>query len=211
MSNLPDLNLKNLLGFIDFAEASERKETGVRGWMQSSWGWVNRAFEMGNREAARQAATDMRNGVCRSAFCAAGHAAYESGHRLIFNAGTGYNYEENGERSLGLVANFCIAERPVRNKATGNLVTDAKGRVLWEDVPRAPLVSIPDAGAEWYGLDRDEADAFFLPENDLDTMKALINGFCSAREMDLPYPDLGALDPFGHLVDHGERYEEADR
>ena len=161
---------------------------------------------MHSRGEQRKAATDIRNGVCQSAFCAAGHAAFESGHRLIFSAGVGYVGDDS---KAGATAINCIAERPVRDE-NGDLVIDAKGRTLWEDVPGAEPRIISNVGADYYGLDRDEAEAFFHGENDLDDLKQLTNGFCEARKMDHVYPDHDAIDAFIHLVNHGERYPDDD-
>ena len=199
---LPDLQITRITDFIGFAE----RPTPRRHWLQSVWAWAaTRGMTAGSIEQQRQLATDVRNGVCESAFCAAGHGAFDAGYRLVYDETVIHN-GTNGD-TRGITASMCIPERPKMDKETGLPVLHG-GHQVWEDVPHSLQYPVAVVGQNWYGLSDDEADAFFLASNDLSTMKRLVNGFCGARSWPPAYPDLGALDAYDHLVAHGERYPD---
>lgn len=199
MSNLPDLHVDRLTEFMRFAETPPKDKHHN----QRMWGWAEapRDFTVAD---ARDLATQVRNGVCQSAFCAAGHGAYEAGNRLVYTAEAMINGRNN--ETFGITADMCIQERPKMHK--GEPVLDDKGRQVWEDVPHAAFYPISTVGAEWYGLSGNEATAFFAYSNSLDQMKSLVNTFCERRDLPLPYPDHDVLHLAEYVIDTvGEEYD----
>lgn len=178
----PELNLPLIRDLVRWAELSQglygdgsevdlEARQVVPGY--EDWGVWNQGVwaQIGGDDEPEEVAARLekgRNGVCGTAFCAAGQAAHLGGYRLLIN--------------LEGSASNCIEEQ-----ATGRI--DDRGRAIYEDVPGAQPRSISEVGRETLGLTNQEASDFFEGEREVEEWKEIINSACQSRGLPPEYPD----------------------
>jgi hypothetical protein len=189
-TRLPRLNTDLILRLIWWAEQDEAHiqdiENFVGTWSQGSWSTANgndllHAYEKLKIDILDEEnlADAIRNGVCGTSYCMAGQTVVQAGYRIIYDLGNEREiYELKDDETE---ASQCIAQQPT-NKV------DAKGRVIWQDIPNARPVPISEQATEILGLTEYEADAFFSGSNRIDSLKAMANGMFYERGLDLPFP-----------------------
>lgn len=105
---------------------------------------------------------------CGTAYCIAGQAAVQTGHRLIHpNSSDGSAYS-------------CVPQY---------IAEQADGKTKWEDLPGVRPRDIATVAAEALGIDCLEADSLFEASNTIGNLKFLVNRMFRDRYLPAPYAE----------------------
>lgn len=189
-STPPELDVEMIFKLIKWAEQDEKflDEYVTWGkWDQSLWGAADKRFleRMFGDPEDPEAMKAVRNGECRTAFCMAGQAAVQTGHRLIFNDETDLR-DTSYQWMPAVSAAECVPQEPVGR--------DEKGRVIYRDIEGESPRYISDVAREALGLEYEEADRFFNGDNGVTDLKEYANWFCNRRNLPLLFPDADIYD-----------------
>lgn len=169
---LPELNTDMIYDLIKWAEADQKGENDS---LFKTWGkWDQGLWANGPKKSKKVGAQEIKEtNLCGTAFCMAGQAVAQSDYRMILESGEGDSWG----------ATYCVRVEPT-GKVTG------KGVPLYRDVPGARAERISQVARKVLGLASDEVDFFFEGTNSLYTLKAVANGMCARRGLDVMFPDV---------------------
>lgn len=188
--NLPAIRLLIAWAEEDIATLGDYRLWGT--WDQGHWGHADLPLDPPTLAVVRLDAYDevqeraeafdvmdkaVLNGACQTAYCMAGQAVVQAGHKMLYDSVTA---DTGTTRRLSVTADTCVRVEP-----TGRF--DDKGYPMVREVG-APR-SISETAAEILGLDSDQEDLFFSGSNDVDQLKAYANHFAREDGQALPYPD----------------------
>lgn len=190
-NTLSEIDVEMIFKLIKWAEQDEKflNEFATWGkWNQGLWGAADENFlrNMFGDPEDPEAMKVVRNGECQTAFCMAGQAAVQTGHRLIFNDTTDIHNAESSSYIAAVSAAECVPQEPVGR--------DEKGRVIYRDVEGESPRYISDVAREALGLEYEEADRFFNGDNGITDLKEYANWFCNRRNLPLLFPDADIYD-----------------
>jgi hypothetical protein len=189
---LPKMNTDLLSKIVTWAYADHNQLNEFMNDNFPGWGsWNQGAW-----------AEEVRNGVCKTAFCIAGQVVSQSNFvlNLEFEDETIYDFDNDAYVPTGKKIGDAETCTP------GFVTTNSKGKAVVVPDPEAEPVSISLAASEILGLSGYEAEALFAGTNSISKVIYLAMSFARLRDQSLDISDeivdIASVYSFENLLDY---------